>query len=235
MRQPWPVHGCLWEQQNRCCHYHHYSGCDRPRVNRADYGTADHGTADYGTADHDVRPCRGLLLARRCNWSDGERDRHDLQNMTYRQPRSLAIAVARVPHPAIAPPLQVVRATLLAADRTGVHTPSDQGFLGGPYRTRTCDPLRVMHILTIQGRPLEVTADTSPGHIVQSGSEPFISICRRCCHRCCNSQSAQLTFFRDNVHSIYRRSVDQRRIFCWGVRLPYPEEHMGAHDEGAVA
>ena len=128
MRQPWPVHGCLWEQQNRCCHYHHYSGCDRPRVNRADYGTADHGTADYGTADHDVRPCRGLLLARRCNWSDGERDRHDLQNITYRQPRSLAIAVARVPHPAIAPPLQVVRATLLAADRTGVHTPSDQGF-----------------------------------------------------------------------------------------------------------
>jgi hypothetical protein len=25
---------------------------------------------------------------------------------------------------------------------------------------------------------------------VQSGSERFISICRRCCHRCCNSQSA---------------------------------------------
>jgi hypothetical protein len=91
-----------------------------------------------------------------------------------------------------------------------------------------------MHILTIQGRPLEVTADVSPGHIVQSGSEPFISICRRCCHRCCNSQSAQLTFFRDNVRSIYRRSVDQRRIFCWGV-MPFPEEHMGAHDGGAVA
>jgi len=43
------------------------------------------------------------LLARRCNWSDSERDRHDLQDITYRQPRSLALAVARVPQTAIAP------------------------------------------------------------------------------------------------------------------------------------
>jgi hypothetical protein len=62
----------------------------------ADHDTADHDTADHDTADHDVRPCRGLLLARRCNWSDGERDPHDMQDVTYRQPRSLAIAVARV-------------------------------------------------------------------------------------------------------------------------------------------
>ena len=116
MRQPWPPHGCLREQQDRCCHHYFYPRHRRPRVNRADYrsddhdiddhdiddhhiadyGTADYDTADYGTADYDVRPCRGLLLARKCNWSDGERDRHDMQNVTYRQPRSLAIAVARV-------------------------------------------------------------------------------------------------------------------------------------------
>jgi hypothetical protein len=116
----------LREQQDRCCHHYHHPRHRRPRVNRADYrfddhrtadhrtadhrtagygtagygtagyGTAGYGTAGYGTAGYDVRPCRGLLLARRCNWSDGERDRHDMQNVTYRQPRSLAIAVARV-------------------------------------------------------------------------------------------------------------------------------------------
>jgi hypothetical protein len=119
VRQPWPPHGCLREQQQHCWHYHHYPGCDRPRVNCANYRSDDHdiddyGTDDYGTDDYDVRPCRGLLLARRCNWSDSERDRHDLQNITYRQPRSLALAVARVPQPAIAPRIGPYP---LAADR----------------------------------------------------------------------------------------------------------------------
>ena len=55
---------------------------------------------------------------------------------------------------------------------------------GGPYRTRTCDPLRVMHVWPVHDRPPEVVQALLPGRSVHTDSRPFAQVWSRCLHRC---------------------------------------------------